>query len=160
MTIHYFYGREDLSWKKFTRTQQARFSIKTFVLADACTGYVWNSVIHMEDDTRINPDPEFTYNATNIVLSLPEDLLSEVRCTYIGNWYSSVELLHELGKRSSDVIGTVWKDCKALPKDAVNAFTFLDKIKGLKDTKMGTRQVFCKDIKPQAKASNKRRIHL
>ena len=114
----------------------------------------------MEDDTRINPDPEFTYNATNIVLSLPEDLLSEVRCTYIGNWYSSVELLHELGKRSSDVIGTVWKDCKALPKDAVNAFTFLDKIKGLKDTKMGTRQVFCKDIKPQAKASNKRRIHL
>ena len=114
----------------------------------------------MEDDTRINPDPEFTYNATNIVLSLAEDLLSEVRCTYVGNWYSSVELLHELGKRSSDVIGTVWRDRKALPKDAVNAFTFLDKIKSLKDTKMGTRQVFCKDIKPRAKASNKRRIHL
>ena len=29
--------------------------------------------------------------------------------------------LNELGKRSTDVIGTVWKDSEALPKDVLNA---------------------------------------
>ena len=48
-------------------------------------------------------------------------ILDEGRCIYADNWYSSVELLDELGKHSTDVIGTVWKDHKALPKDAVNA---------------------------------------
>ena len=28
-----------LSWKQFIRTKRARFDIKTFILADACTGY-------------------------------------------------------------------------------------------------------------------------
>ena len=110
-----------LSWKQFIRTKRARFGIKTFVLADAHTGYIWNSVIYIGDDTMINPDLNFTYNATNIVVSLAEDVLDEGRCIYVDNWYSSVELLDKLGKRSTDVIGTVRKDCKALPRDAVNA---------------------------------------
>ena len=75
----------------------------------------------MGGDTRINPDLNFTYDATNIVMSLAEDILDEGRCIYVGNWYSSVELLGELGKCSADVIGTVQKDQKALPKDVVNA---------------------------------------
>ena len=64
-----------LSWKQFIRTKRARFSIKTFVFADACTGYVWNSVIYMGDDTRINSNSNFTYNATNVVMSLAENIL-------------------------------------------------------------------------------------
>ena len=110
-----------LSWKQFIRTKRARFGIKTFVLADASTGYVWNSVIYTGDDTRINPDLNFTDNATNIVMSLAENILDEGRCIYVDNWYSFVELLDELGKRSTDVIGTVRKGRKALPKDVVNA---------------------------------------
>ena len=82
-----------LSWKQFIRTKQARFGIKTFVLADAHKGYIWNSVIYTRDDTMINPDFNFTYNATNIVMSLAEDVLDEGRCIYVDNWYSSVELL-------------------------------------------------------------------
>ena len=61
-----------LSWKQFIRTKPARFGIKTFVLADACTDYIWNSVIYTGDNTMINPDSNFTYNATNIVMSLAE----------------------------------------------------------------------------------------
>ena len=52
----------------------------------------------MGGDTRINPDLNFTYDATNIVMSLAEDILDEGRCIYVDNWYSSVELLGELGK--------------------------------------------------------------
>ena len=73
------------------------------------------------DDTRINPDSDFTYNATNIVMSLAENILDKERCIYVDNWYSSVELLDELGKRSADVIGTVRKYRKAQPNDVLNA---------------------------------------
>ena len=69
----------------------------------------------------INPDSNFTYNTTNIVMTLAENVLDEGRCIYVDNWYSSVELLDELGKLSTDVIGTVRKDRKALLKDVVNA---------------------------------------
>ena len=68
------------------------------------------------DDTRINPDSDFTYNATNIVMSLAENILDKERCIYVDNWYSSVELLDELGKRSTDIIGTAPKDGKLYQK--------------------------------------------
>ena len=69
----------------------------------------------------INPDLNFTCHATNIVMSLAEYVLDKGRCIYVDNWYSSVVLIDELGKRSTDVVETVWKDRKALPKDVVNA---------------------------------------
>ena len=75
----------------------------------------------MWDNTMINPDLNFTYHATNIVMSLAEDVLDEGTCIYVDNWYNSVKLLDKLGKGSTNVIGTVWKDCKTLPKDVVKA---------------------------------------
>ena len=55
----------------------------------------------------INPDLNFTCHATNIVMSLAEDVLDKGRCIYVDNWYSSVVLIDELGKRSTDVVETV-----------------------------------------------------
>ena len=69
----------------------------------------------------INPDLKFTYHATNIVISLAEDVLDKGKCIYVVNWYSSAELIDKLGKRSADVVETDWKDRKALPKDIANA---------------------------------------
>ena len=54
-------------------------------------------------------------------MSLAENILDEGRCIYVNNSYSSTELLEEIEKRSTDVIGTIQKDCKTLPKDVVNA---------------------------------------
>ena len=62
----------------------------------------------------------FIYDATNIVMNLAENALDEGRCIYVDNWYGSVELLDKLGKRSTDFIGTVRKDRKALLKDVAN----------------------------------------
>ena len=47
-------------------------------------------------------------------------VLDEGRCLYIDNWYSSIELLHELPKRSTNVIDTVRKDRKWLLRDTLN----------------------------------------
>ena len=68
----------------------------------------------------INTDFNFIYHPTNIVMSLSKGVLLERRCIYVDDWYSFVELLDELGKRCTGVIGIVRKDGKALPKDAVN----------------------------------------
>ena len=42
-------------------------------------------------------------------MSLAENILDEGRCIYVDNWYSSVELLDELGKRSTDVVGMLYQ---------------------------------------------------
>ena len=63
---------------------------------------------------NVDPNSEYQYQATNIVMTLTEKLLDEGRCLYIDNWYSSMELLDELGKRGTDVVGTVRKDRKGL----------------------------------------------
>ena len=99
-----------LSWKQFICTKRARLGLKSFVLADAKTGYVWNSIIYTGSDTDLSV-VGFSYSSTNIVMSLAEELLDEVRCIYVDNWYSSMELLDALGHR----------DRKGVPKDVMNA---------------------------------------
>lgn len=69
----------------------------------------------------IDEGKKYQYQATSIVMTLMKKVLDEGRCLYINNWDSSVELLDELQKRSTDVISTVRKDQKRLPKDTLNA---------------------------------------
>ena len=54
-------------------------------------------------------------------MALTEKRLDETRCLYIDNWYSSMELLEELGKHGTDVVGTAWKDSKGLSNEIMNA---------------------------------------
>ena len=109
-----------LIWKQFIRTVRARFGLKSFVLAEASSGYVWNSIIYTGDDTLVEEGNTYQYQATNIVMSLSEKVLDEGRCLFMDNWYSSLELLSELRNRSTDVVGTVRKDRKGLPKDVMS----------------------------------------
>ena len=60
-------------------------------------------------------------------MTLMEKVLDEGRCLYINNWYSSTELLDELQKWSTDVIGMARKDRKGLPKDTLNEKLRLEK---------------------------------
>ena len=54
-------------------------------------------------------------------MSLAEDVLDEGSCIYVDNHHSSFGLLNELGKCTTDVIGTVRKYYKTLPKDVANS---------------------------------------
>ena len=54
-------------------------------------------------------------------MTLAKKMLDEGRCLYIDNWHSCIELSDELRKWSTDVINTVRKDWKWLPKDTLNA---------------------------------------
>ena len=83
-----------------------------FALAEASSGYIWNSITYSGDDTLIDEGNKYQYQATSIVMTLMKKVLDEGRCLYVDNWYSSIELLDELRKRSTDVIDTVRKDQK------------------------------------------------
>ena len=109
-----------LSWKQFIRTKRARFGLKSFVLAKTSSGYVWNSIIYTGNDTLVEEGNTYQYQVINIVLSLCKNVLDEGRCLFMDNWYSSLELLSELRNQSTDVVGTVRKDRKGLPKDVMS----------------------------------------
>ena len=87
-----------LSWKQFIRTKRARFRLKSFVLAEVSSGYVWNSIIYKGNDTLVEEGNTYQYQETNIVISLCEKVLDEGRCLFVDNWYSSLmkksQILH------------------------------------------------------------------
>ena len=91
-----------LSCKQFIRTKRACFELKSFVLAEASSGYVWNSIIYTGYDTLVEEGNTYQYQATNIVMSSSEKVLDEGRCLFVDNWYSNLELLSELRNRSTD----------------------------------------------------------
>ena len=69
--------------------------MKSFVLSEAETGYVWNSIIYTGKELSNALDEvfgEFHYVASKIVLKLMYDLLNKGYKLFIDNWYTSVEL--------------------------------------------------------------------
>ena len=108
-----------LSWKQYIPRKRSRFGLKSFVLAEAESGYIWNSILYSGNDTDFVDGRDFQYNATKIVFSLAKDLLNLGYCIYVDNWYTSLELCANLRYVNTDVIGTLRKDRKGLPKDVV-----------------------------------------
>lgn len=72
-------------------------------------------------DTMVNSDLSYIYHAIYMVMKLTGDVVDEGKFIYVDSWYKSVELSDEQGKHSTDVIGTVEKYWKSLPKDAMKA---------------------------------------
>ena len=70
--------------------------MKTFVLAEALSSYIWNSIICAGNDTLIDEGKKYQYQAISIAITLMKKMLDEGRCLYIDNCYSSMELLDEL----------------------------------------------------------------
>ena len=110
-----------LSWKQYIPRKRSRFSLKSFALCDARTGYVWNSILYSGKDTDGIEDGNADYHATRIVCSLAKNLFNKGYCIYVDNWYTSVELCKVLKENGCDIIGTLRKDRKGLPISVVKA---------------------------------------
>ncbi|XP_065658117.1 piggyBac transposable element-derived protein 4-like [Hydra vulgaris] len=108
-----------LSFKQSIRSKSARFGIKTFALACGKTGYVWNQIIYLGAGTETSQ--QYKYQATDVVMSLSEELLDVGPCIYLDNWYTSLEICDYLVQRKTDVVGTLRSYRKYLPKDVINA---------------------------------------
>ncbi|KAM5180744.1 piggyBac transposable element-derived protein 4-like [Mantella aurantiaca] len=45
-----------LSWIQYIASKRARFGIKSYMLCESSTGYIWNSVIYTGKGTKFNPN--------------------------------------------------------------------------------------------------------
>lgn len=81
-----------LSWIQYIASKRARFGIKTYMLCEASTGYIWNSIMYTGKGTKLNPRYSSYGMATSCVLTLLEPLLNQGYCVTTDNFYTSPEL--------------------------------------------------------------------
>ncbi|XP_068129769.1 piggyBac transposable element-derived protein 4-like [Hyperolius riggenbachi] len=108
-----------LSWVQFIASKRARFGVKSFMLCEAKTGYIWNSVIYTGKGTKFAPQYREFGCATSSVLTLIEPLLDQGYCLTTDNFYSSPELFEHLIQHKTDAYGTVRANRRNMP----SAFT-------------------------------------
>ena len=118
---HYCYGKVDWAGNSIFQRKRSRFSLKSFALCDARTGYVWNSIFYSGKDTDGIEDGNADYHATRIVCSLAKSPFNKGYCIYADNWYTSVEICKVLKENGCDIIGTLRKNCKDLPISVIKA---------------------------------------
>ena len=93
--------------------------MKSFVLCEAKTGYVWKSVLYTGKELTEHLDETYNgyhYQATKVVLRLVNNLLRKGYRLFIDNYYTSYEITSCLLQNKTDSVGTLRRDRKHLPK--------------------------------------------
>ncbi|XP_078044094.1 uncharacterized protein LOC144473774, partial [Augochlora pura] len=137
-----------LSFKQYICSKRARFGLKSFILAESETGYVYNLKLYSgrELDGRKST---LLGKSGAIVMDLSRNLLNEGRIIYLDNWYTSPALFEKLCQYKTHACGTVRMNRKGLPCDEK-----VKNIKSLNKSEMLVRynrfMVFCvwKDKRP------------
>lgn len=108
-----FKGR--LGWKQYIPLKRARFGIKSFLLCESKSGYIWSMIVYTGKGTAF--DPEYTGHpiSTQIVLSMMKPLLDKGYCLTTDNFYTSPLLADILVKHKTDSYGTVKLNRKEMP---------------------------------------------
>lgn len=104
-----------LSWIQYIASKRARFGIKSYMLCESSTGYIWNSVIYTGKGTKFNPRYSNYGMATSSVLTLLEPLLNQGYCVTMDNFYTSPELFEVLIQNKTDAYGTVRPNRRDMP---------------------------------------------
>lgn len=109
-----FHGR--VKMKQYISSKPGKFGLKLFWICDAESSYALNSVIYVGEGT-LNPGEKVTAKA--VTMHLMEPFLDSGRHLTGDNWFSSVELAHELEHRRTTYIGTIRKNNRSVPKVAL-----------------------------------------
>lgn len=104
-----------LSWIQYIPNKRSRFGIKSYMLCESKSGYVWNFILYTGRGTLIDNNVQGNSASTKVVLTLMKDLLSKGYCLTTDNFYSSPELADILLLHQTDMYGTVRLSRKDLP---------------------------------------------
>ncbi|XP_068094365.1 piggyBac transposable element-derived protein 4-like [Hyperolius riggenbachi] len=104
-----------LSWVHFIASKRARFGIKSLMLCEAKSGYIWNSIVYTGKGTTFGPQFSEYGLATSSVLTLIEPLLDQGYCLTTDNFYTSPELCDYLIQHKTDCYGTIRPNWRQLP---------------------------------------------
>jgi len=107
-----FKGR--LNYVLFIASKRARFGIKFYKLCESSSGYCYRFQIYTGQD-KIQGSGEPV--SERIVMELAEPLLGKGYTLFLDNWYSSPNLYKMLHAKNTNVVGTVRKNRKNMPKE-------------------------------------------
>ena len=100
-----------LSWKQYIPNKRARFGLKSFVLCESSTEYIWNGKLCTGKELTADLDQnygQFHYMGTKIIVDLMNDaLLDKGYRLHIDNWYTSFEVVKHLLDHKTNCIGTL-----------------------------------------------------
>ena len=104
-----FRGR--IIFRQYIPNKRHRYGIKAFKLCSK-GGYTYRMSIYAGKQEQ----PRIGSVAEDVVMRLMEGLLDYGRTLYTDNWYTSVVLAKKLLQQKTDLIGTVRKNRRGLPK--------------------------------------------
>lgn len=107
-----------LSFMQFIRINRARFGIKSYILSEAKSGYIWKLIVYVGNEIGLMNRTTYGHG-TNVVLTIMDGLLDKGYAVYTDNFYYSPELALALNVRKTDLVGTVRSGRKGLPKNVV-----------------------------------------
>lgn len=108
-----------LSWKQCIRSKAARFGIKSFDLCEATSGYLLKCKLYTGKETPMHLVPlhGFANKTAQVVLDLMEGYLDAGHVLVMDNWYNQLYLTRYLKTRGTDVLGTITRTRKDVPKE-------------------------------------------
>ena len=106
-----------LGWIHYIPLKRARFGIKTYMLCESDSGYVWNFVIYTGKGTQFDVEYDNLPVSSRVVMTLMKPLLDKGYCVTVDNYYTSPQLADLLVQHQTDIYGTVKPTRKEMPED-------------------------------------------
>ncbi|KAG8226635.1 hypothetical protein J437_LFUL005286 [Ladona fulva] len=95
-----------LGWIQYIPMKRARFGIKTFMLCESKSGYIWSTIIYTGKGTLVDSDIPEQPVTTQVVTALMKPLLNKGHCVTTDSFYTSPELANLLILQKTDTYGT------------------------------------------------------
>lgn len=105
-----------VSFRQYIPSKRARFGIKSFVLAEAITGYVYAHHVYIGEEKRAAELAQMSITE-NIVMVLMSGLLGYGYKLFMDNYYNSPSLAKRLTDNLTYVCGTLRANRAGVPKD-------------------------------------------
>lgn len=106
-----------LGWIQYMPLKRARFGIKTYMLCESKSGYIWSTIIYTGKNTIFSKQLQNLPVSSQIVMDLMKPLLNKGHCLTTDNFYTSPELAEILIKNKTDTYGTLRVKRKGVPKN-------------------------------------------
>ena len=105
-----FRGR--VIFRQYIPGKSSKYEIKIFKICDP-TGYTYKKIVYPGKGTKSNDGQRVS---DQVVLNIINDYVQEGRTLAVDNYYTNLELAQKLIQKKTDVIGTLRKNSKHIPK--------------------------------------------
>ncbi|GLV54168.1 uncharacterized protein CBL_21012, partial [Carabus blaptoides fortunei] len=106
-----------LGWKQYIPSKRARYGIKSFMLCESKSGYIWSSIVYTGKGTTFDEEYRNLPMSSQIVMTLMKPLLGKGYCLTTDNFYTSPGLADFLIQHKTDTYGTMRINRKDIPAE-------------------------------------------